>query len=82
MIVNLLNIAAMHVRKIINHSTKKTFKERAAELFKQPESTHLGDCPICMSPLLLDMLHAGVLQQIDLRRLHLCQYVTRGGKEA
>ena len=34
-------------------------KERAAELrdeilFKQPESTHLGDCPICMLPLLLD----------------------------
>ena len=34
-------------------------KELAAELrdeilFKQPESTHLGDCPICMLPLLLD----------------------------
>ena len=32
-------------------------KERAAELrdeilFKQPESTHLGDCPICCLPLL------------------------------
>ena len=34
-------------------------KKRAAELrdemlFKQPESTHRGDCPICMSPLSLD----------------------------
>jgi len=34
-------------------------KKRAAELrdellFKQPESTHLGDCPICMIPLSLD----------------------------
>ena len=35
-------------------------KERAAELrdevlFKQPESTHLGDCPICCLPLPLDI---------------------------
>ncbi len=34
-------------------------KKRAAELrdellFKQPESTHLGDCPICMIPLPID----------------------------
>ena len=34
-------------------------KERAAELrdeilFKQPESTHLGDCPICFLPLPID----------------------------
>eukprot|EP00984_Skeletonema_dohrnii_P004987 scaffold1769_cov132-Skeletonema_dohrnii-CCMP3373.AAC.4 len=34
-------------------------KKRAAELrdeilFKQPESTHLGDCPICMIPMPLD----------------------------
>jgi tetratricopeptide (TPR) repeat protein len=38
---------------------KRTCKKRAAELrdellFKQPESTHLGDCPICMIPLPLD----------------------------
>ena len=35
---------------------KKACKKRAAELrdeilFKQPESTHLGDCPICCLPL-------------------------------
>jgi hypothetical protein len=34
-------------------------KERAAELldqilFRQPESTHLGDCPICLLPLPID----------------------------
>ena len=34
--------------------------KRAAELrdellFKQPESTHFGDCPICMLPMLLDI---------------------------
>ena len=38
---------------------KKECKKRAAELkdellFKQPESTHLGDCPICCLPLPLD----------------------------
>ena len=38
---------------------KKACKKRAAELhdqilFKQPESTHLGDCPICCLPLPLD----------------------------
>ncbi len=35
---------------------KRACKKRAAELkdellFKQPESTHLGDCPICLLPL-------------------------------
>ena len=38
---------------------KKDCKKRAAELrdemlFKQPESTHLGDCPICCLPHTLD----------------------------
>ncbi len=38
---------------------KKECKKRAAErrdelLFKQPEGTHLGDCPICCLPLPLD----------------------------
>jgi 2-keto-4-pentenoate hydratase/2-oxohepta-3-ene-1,7-dioic acid hydratase in catechol pathway len=35
-------------------------KERASELrdeilFKQPESSHLGDCPICFLPLPIDV---------------------------
>ena len=38
---------------------KKECKKRAAELrdeilFKQPESSHHGDCPICFLPLSLD----------------------------
>ena len=38
---------------------KEDCKKRAAELrdellFKQPESTHLGDCPICSLPLSVD----------------------------
>ena len=37
---------------------KRACKKRAAELrdellFRQPEGSHLGDCPICMLPLLL-----------------------------
>ena len=40
---------------------KRECKKRAAELrdellFKQPESTHYGDCPICTLPLSLDNL--------------------------
>ena len=39
---------------------KEDCKKRAAELhdkilFKQPEGSHLGDCPICMIPLSLDI---------------------------
>ncbi|KAK1746831.1 hypothetical protein QTG54_002175 [Skeletonema marinoi] len=39
---------------------ERACKERSAELrdevlFRQPDSTHLGDCPICFLPLSLDM---------------------------
>ena len=50
-----------------NHKSqhKKECKKRAAELrdellFKQPESTHLGDCPICMIPLPYDITKTAV----------------------
>ena len=45
-----------------NHKSEheEECKQRAAELrdellFKQPESTHMGDCPICSLPMPLDM---------------------------
>eukprot|EP00984_Skeletonema_dohrnii_P002719 scaffold942_cov75-Skeletonema_dohrnii-CCMP3373.AAC.5 len=43
---------------------KEACNKRAAELrdeilFKQPESTHLGDCPICCIPLPLDVKKSG-----------------------
>ena len=45
-----------------NHKSEheEACRKRAAELrdellFKQPESSHLGDCPICMLPLPLDI---------------------------
>ena len=45
---------------------KRDCKKRAAELrdeflFKQPESSHLGDCPICCVPLSLDPLKSIML---------------------
>eukprot|EP00984_Skeletonema_dohrnii_P004453 scaffold1583_cov123-Skeletonema_dohrnii-CCMP3373.AAC.3 len=46
-----------------SHHEEEACKKRAAELrdeilFKQPKSTHLGDCPICMIPLQLDLSKA------------------------
>ena len=48
---------------------KKECKKRAAELrdeilFKQPESNHLGDCPICCLPLPIDQGQGGILKII------------------
>ena len=70
-------------------------KKRAAELrdellFKQPEGSHLGDCPICMIPLPIEMgsglmtccskficngcYHAGWMQEIERRLEHSCPF--------
>ena len=50
-----------------NHRSEheEACKKRAAELrdeilFKQPESTHMGDCPICSLPLSLDKQKSGM----------------------
>ncbi len=45
---------------------KRDCRKRAAELhdellFKQPESTHLGDCPICCLPLPLGSMKSGMM---------------------
>ncbi len=53
--------------KLIHKSQhSKACRERAAELrdellFKEPESTHLGDCPICFLPLPLDLKKCSLL---------------------
>ena len=51
-----------------NHKSEheEECKKRAAELrdellFKQPESTHMGDCPICCLPLPLDTLKSALM---------------------
>jgi len=45
---------------------KEECKKRVAEmrdvlLFAQPESSHLGDCPICFLPLPLDRTKSGIM---------------------
>ena len=54
-------------------------KKRAAELrdgllFKQPESTHLGDCPICMLPLPIDALKTSINDCCSKRICNGCVY--------
>jgi len=55
----LVRYCSVQCQKEHRSQHKITCKKRAAELreellFKQPESTHLGDCPICFIPLALD----------------------------
>jgi hypothetical protein len=44
---------------------KRACKQRAAELrdeilFRQPESSHRGDCPICFLPLPIDVMKSNL----------------------
>ncbi len=61
-----------------NHRSqhKKACKKRAAEirddnLFKQPEESHLGECPICCLPLSLDETKLSINSCC-------CKYICRG----
>ena len=56
---HLVKYCGVQCQKNHRKQHKKECKKRAAELrdellFKQPESTHMGDCPICCAPLSLD----------------------------
>ena len=58
---------------------KRDCKKRAAELrdellFKQPESSHLGDCPICSLPLSLDVTKLTVNECCSKRICNGCNY--------
>ena len=61
---------------------KKECKKRAAELhdeilFKQPESTHLGDCPICCLPVPIDSSKSGLFSCCSKRICIGCNYVNQ-----
>ncbi len=61
---------------------KQECKARAAELrdellFKQPEETHLGDCPICCLPLSLDMANSGMHFCCSKLICHGCNYANQ-----
>ena len=66
------------------HKSKheEAYKKRAAELrdellFKQPESTHRGDCPICMIPLELDTTKSTVMSCCSKIICDGCAYANR-----
>eukprot|EP00984_Skeletonema_dohrnii_P028695 scaffold18753_cov181-Skeletonema_dohrnii-CCMP3373.AAC.1 len=57
-------------------------KERAAELrdeklFRQPESSHLGDCPICFLPLPLDRQKSRLYACCSTTICHGCSYANQ-----
>jgi tetratricopeptide (TPR) repeat protein len=59
---------------------KKTCKQRAADLrdeilFRQPESSHLGDCPICFLPLPLDLGQSSLYSCCNKMICNGCVYV-------
>eukprot|EP00984_Skeletonema_dohrnii_P014494 scaffold6090_cov129-Skeletonema_dohrnii-CCMP3373.AAC.2 len=67
-----------------NHKSyhEETCKKRAAELrdeilFKQPESNHLGDCPICCLPLSLDVQKSGMTACCSKMICKGCDYVNQ-----
>ena len=56
---HLVRYCSVKCQKNHRPTHKKECKKRAAELrdeilFKQPENSHLGDCPICCLPLPID----------------------------
>jgi len=61
---------------------KKACKKRAAEirdeiLFRQPDGTHLGDCPICCLPLPLDLTKSAMMSCCSKMICRGCDYANR-----
>jgi len=61
---------------------KRDCKKRVAELreellFKQPESTHLGDCPICCSPLPIELQKSFIKECCSKVICNGCDYANR-----
>ena len=61
---------------------KKECKKRAAELkdenlFKQPENNHLGDCPLCCVPLLIDVKESIFMTCCSKHICHGCDYANK-----
>ena len=53
---------------------KRTAELRDELLFKQPESTHHGDCPICSLPLSLDHRLSGMMSCCSKLICYGCRY--------
>ena len=62
----LVKYCGINCQKAHRKQHKRECKKRAAELrdellFKRPESSHLGDCPICCLPLPLDLTKSAMM---------------------
>eukprot|EP00985_Skeletonema_marinoi_P028954 scaffold26402_cov81-Skeletonema_marinoi.AAC.3 len=83
-----LNIAVMSAIRIIDLSQEAVCKETVAELrdemlFKQPESSHEGDCPICCLPHSINSDKATLICVRERRGCIMCVYsvVSRGQQQ-
>lgn len=62
---------------------KRTAEFRDDRLFKQPDESHYGECPICCLPLPLEVQKSRInLCQSNLHRVQSCHYETWGRTEA
>ena len=64
--ISLVRYCSVKCQRVHRPTHKKECKKRAAELrdeilFKQPESSHRGDCPICCLPLPNDKKTNGIM---------------------
>lgn len=57
--------------------TKRADRLRDEVLFKQPESTHLGDCPICLLPLSLDLKKSRMQACAAVKWSHGCNHANK-----
>ncbi len=74
----MFDIAALNVRRSIDRNTKKLVKNGPritrrdfVQEFRQPESTHEGDCPICLLPVPLDLSESMIMSCC-------CKYICNG----
>ena len=77
----LVRYCSVKCQKEHRQKHKKECKKRVTELrdeilFKQPEGTHLGDCPLCCLPLSLDETKYTVTQCCSIVTCKGCQYAS------
>ena len=56
-----VNCQRDHISRHLLECKKRAAELRDYTLFKQPESSHLGDCPICCLPLSLELKNSTIM---------------------
>ena len=84
---HLVRYCSVQCQKDHRPKHKKECKKRAAELyderlFKQPESTHLGDCSICCLPLPIDPLKSNLYSCCSKHVCDGCDFADEQKREA